>query len=209
MGAVEIIQLTSGQSLNPRFWMAVAILITIYSGVRVFRLRPRPAKIAPRKKRARATEIVNQIHSKGFAVYQDPSEPNGDGYIVVGPSGVYALELKERNVFGSRTIEFGGNDKLILGGRIADSRPVKQAQAAAMKIGDGLKGVLHKGFAVRPLVVFANDWRIHRAPGEAEVAVLNEDELPQYLNGQASVLSQSDVAEISTCLDQFEFAAAC
>lgn len=207
VGAVEIIQLTSGQGLNPRFWMVVAILITIYSGVRIFRLTPRPVNIAARKARTRANEVVNRIHSSGFSVYQDPR--HRDGYVIVGPAGIYALEVKERNVFGSRTIEFVGDDKLVLGGRIADSRPVKQAQAAALKIRDGLTGVLHKGFTVKPLVVFLNDWRINRAQNEADVPVLNESELPQYLDGQESVLSRSEVAEISTYFDQTAFAAAC
>ena len=209
VGAVEIIQLTSGQGLNPRFWMVVAILITIYSGVRIFRLTPRPTNIAARKTRTRANEVVNRIHSSGFAVFQDPTETKRDGYVIVGPAGVYALEVKERNVFGSRTIEFAGDDKLVLGGRIADSRPMKQAQAAALKIHEGLKGVLNRGFSVKPLVVFLNDWRINRAQGEADVPVLNENELPQFLNDQESVLSQSEVAEISTYLDQAAFAAAC
>ena len=209
VGTVEIIQLTSGQGLNPRFWMVVAILITIYSGVRVFRLTPRSISVGAKRKRARANGVVSKIQSSGFAVYQGLTESESDGYVIVGTAGVYALEVKERNVFGSRTIEFAGDDKLVLGGRIADSRPVREAQAAAIKIGQGLKGGLQKRLTVKPLVVFLNDWRINRVEGESEVPVLAENELPQYLNGQASVLTQSEVAEISTYLDQAAFAAAC
>ena len=208
VGVVEIIQLTSGQGLNPRFWMAVAVLITIYSGLRVFRLRLQSINVGTTS-RTRASEVVNRIHASGFAVYQDPSETTRDGYVIVGPTGVYALEVKERSVFGSRTIEFVGQDKLVLGGRIADSRPLKQAQASASNIREGLTRVLDKGFAVKPLVVFLNDWRINRTRGDTGVPVLNEKELPQYLNGQESVLSQSDVAEIATYLDQTALAAAC
>src|SRR5437868_13963709 len=40
VGVVEIIQKTTGQRLDPRFWMLVAVLITAYSGVRIFRLTP-------------------------------------------------------------------------------------------------------------------------------------------------------------------------
>lgn len=209
VGAVEIIQKSGGQGLDPRFWMLVAILITIYGGVRVFRLTPDRHTFPASRKSPRAKEIVNRIHSSGFAVYQDPTETNTDGYIIVGPAGIYALEVKERNLFGSRTIEFGRDDKLVLGGRIADSRPVKRAQAAAQKIREGLKGALHKGLSVKPLVVFLNDWRINRQERQPNVPVLNENELPQYLNGQERVLSQSEVAEISLYLNQAAFAAAC
>ncbi len=209
VGAVELVQLTGGQGLNPKFWMVVAILITFYSGVRVFRLTsPRP-NVAARMKRTRANEVVNRVHSSGFAVYQDPSETKGDGYVIVGPSGIYAVEVKERNVFGSRIIEVAGDDKLVLGGRIADSRPVRQAQAAALKIRKGLKGVLHKGLVVKPLVVFLNDWRINRTQGEDHVPVLSENELAQYLDGQESVMSESEVAEVSTFLNQAAFAPSC
>src|SRR5438477_4380399 len=38
VGAVEIVQKTTGQRLDPRFWMIIAILITAYSGARIFRL---------------------------------------------------------------------------------------------------------------------------------------------------------------------------
>jgi len=209
VGAVEIVQKTGGQRLDPRFWMLVAVVITIYCGIRAFCLTPRRQSLSGKTKSPRATEIVNRIHSNGFAVYQDPTETSGDGYVIVGPAGIYAVEVKERNVFGSRTIEFGGDDKLVLGGRIADSRPVKQAQLAAQKIREGLKGVIHKGLAVKPLVVFLNDWRINRQEQQPNVPVLSGDELPQYLNGQEPILSQSEIAEISSYLNQTTFAAAC
>jgi hypothetical protein len=140
---------------------------------------------------------------------QDATETNHDGYVLVGPAGIYALEVKDRNVFGSRTIDCRRDDELVLGGRIADSRPVKQAEAAAAKIRDGLNDMLDKRVAVNPLVVFLNDWQINRGQHEANVPVLNENELPEYLNGKQQVLSKADISEIATYLDRAAFAAAC
>src|SRR5437763_1765024 len=51
VGAIEVIQKTGGQRLDPRFWMSLAVLITLYSGIRIFRLAP----LRPRFSSAKVT----------------------------------------------------------------------------------------------------------------------------------------------------------
>ena len=201
VGAVEIIQKTTGHRLDPRFWMLIAILFTVYGGVRMFRASSRPANQSPAKRSSAADAIVHRIVASGLTVYQDPVQTKGsDGYVVVGPSGVYAMEIKAQNVFGSRTIEFGRPDELILGGRISDRRPVQQAQATARRIQERLTGIAAPRSLVKPLVVFLNDWRINIPDRAAEVPVVNASELEQYLSTQTAVLTDSEVAEISACV---------
>src|SRR4029077_17196203 len=129
-----------------------------------------------------------------------------DGFVVVGPCGVYAVEVKSRKVFGSRRIEYGKENELILGGRISDRRPVQQAQTIAAKLGEKLQGVLENRSAIRPLVVFLNDWRINRSGNDQSVPVLNATELEQYFSGQEPVLTESEIEQVSHYLNSPDFA---
>ena len=208
VGAVEIIQKTGGQRLEPRFWMFIAILITVYSGVRIFRLSPPQPKLRSRKASSAEQGMVNRIRANGLAVYHESTQQKRGGYVVVGAAGVYALEVKEGSVFGSGTVDYRKENELVLGGRISDPRPLKQAQAAAQKMREKLQTVLPKRSTVKPLVVFLNEWRINRSATQSDVAVVSANELEQYLSGQEPTLSQSEVTEISTCLNDLALAAA-
>lgn len=207
VGAVEIVQKTTGQRLDPRFWMLVAILITGYSGVRIFRLSPVMSNVR-RSNRSREVEnIMSRLFSSGFAVYHEPTAVKGsDSYVVVGPSGVYVMEVKARNVFGSRTIEFRSENELVLGGRITDRRPVQHAHAAAHKIREKFNGVSQVQAAVKPLIVFLNDWQINQPDTEHEVTVLNANQLESYLTARQPIFTKSQVAEISSYLDELALA---
>jgi len=202
VGAVEIIQKTTGQRLDPRFWMLIAVLITAYSGVRIFRLLPK-ASNAGRRKRSTATEaFVSRIADSGLTVFEADGEMKGsDGYVVVGPGGVYTMEVRERNVFGSRTIELGDDNELVIGGRIADGRPLTYACAAAEKVREQLHDHLPIQPMVKPVVVFVNDWEIKGGQNRDDVTVLNENEVQHYFSKQNPVLNSADLAKISACLD--------
>ena len=202
VGAVEIVQRTTGQTLDPRFWMLVAIVITTYSGVRIFRLSPSASNVN-RSSQARAVNnLMSRLVSNGFAVYHEPSAAKGsDGYVLVGPNGVYAIELKAGDVFGSGRIECGRNNELVLGGRISDRRPMQHVEAAARKLRDRFSGMSQVQAVIKPLVVFLNEWQISQADAAHEVSVLNASQLESYLSAQPSVFTKSQVAEISSYLD--------
>ncbi|MFL6514340.1 MAG: nuclease-related domain-containing protein [Chthoniobacterales bacterium] len=197
VGLVELIQKIGGQRLDPRFWMGIAVLITIYSGVRIFRLHPSSLGRAASKSPTPVEQLVSRMQSHGVAVYPSALENVSDGCVIVGPGGVYAVAVKARKLFGSQTIQFGKRNKLVLGGRISDSRPLRQAHTMAQKIGDQLRGVLRARISVKPLVVFLNDWRVDRDSAESDVAVMNEHELEQLLARQESNLTPAEIAAVS------------
>src|SRR3954464_13088568 len=68
VGAVEIVQKAGGQRLEPRFWMSVAILITLYSGLRIFRLNPLRLGFNRSKTSSLATEMLSRIQAHGLSV---------------------------------------------------------------------------------------------------------------------------------------------
>lgn len=210
VGAVEIIQKTGGQGLDPRFWMLLAVLITLYSGVRIFRLFPQRPNLPSPTVSTALTEMMNRIQSSGLEVFYEPTGPKPDeGFVIIGKAGIYAMEVKTRNVFGSRTIEFRKENELVLGGRISDSRPVKEARAAADKIWDRVQGIVKTRSAVKPLVVFLDDWQITPSQTEQNIAVVSANEVQQYLSAQKPIFTESEVTEISTYLSDSAAAAAC
>lgn len=202
VGAVEIIQKAGGQKLDPRFWMLLAILITIYSGGRIFRLVPRISNVrAVNALPPGFHDMINRIQALGLSVFQGTGGSSSPGeFVAVGPGGVYAFEVKSRKVFGSRRIEFRDQRELLLGGRISDRRPLRQAEAMAQNLREKLKGIVVRRSAVKPLVVFLNDWTVIASPAETPVPVVSEAELEGFLNRQEPIFSESQVAEISARL---------
>ena len=201
VGMVELVQKIAGQHPDPRFWMLVAIVVTIHSGVRIFRLTPKSMKRL-RKWSPAVSEMVVRMQDSGLTVYPAPSHEKGnDGFVVVGHSGVYALELKTQKVFGSRRIEYGRENELILGGRISDRRPVQQAQGIAETVRETLaETAVTAPSTVTPLVVFLDDWTINDSGITHEVPVVTATELQPFLDAQSTVLNDAEVAEISACL---------
>jgi Nuclease-related domain len=199
VGTVEIIQKIGGQHLDPRFWMLVAILITVYSGVRIFRLTPL-ATTGNRKWPTALTDMITRMQANGFDVYPAPNQDKENaGFVLVGRSGVFAMEVKSRKVFGSRRIEFGSGNELILGGRISDRRPVQQAQGTAEIIREKLAEIGAESSIVTPLVVFLDGWTVSFGSAH-DVPVVTAGELEPFLNAQPAVLSDSEVVEVSACL---------
>jgi Nuclease-related domain len=196
---VETIQKTSRQQLDPRFWMLIAVVITAYTGARIFRRSATGPTAASARECAAADAMVHRMISSGLTIHH---EENGSGrYVVVGPGGIYAMQVKARNVFGSGTIQLGLDNDLVLGGRISDSEPVKQAKAAAQELRSRLEHVLPQKSVVKPVVVFLNDWRINGGQSRQDVAVVNENQLQQYFAAHEAVFDSSDLAKISACLN--------
>jgi hypothetical protein len=208
VGIVEAIQKTGGQNPDPRFWMILSILITLYTGIRIFRLSPRRT-MARSKTNTLLEQMVDRVRSSGFDLYYEVDEGEGGvDYVVVGPAGVYAIEVKARNVFGSRRIDYRRENKLVFGGKISDNQPLKQARSAAQKIRDRLAGHLPAQDVVKPLVVFLGDWQIDQPDTKVDVAVVSAGELGEYFRQQQPILSRDELAAISTHLDSLSFAAA-
>jgi hypothetical protein len=207
VGAVEIIQKTGGQGLDPRFWMAVAILITLYSGSQIFRLYPARRTFVRSRTSGAVNDLMTRLAANGLTIYHAGCEQKEGGtYVAVGRAGIYAMEIKTGNVFGSGAVEYKTDNELILGGRISDCRPLKQARRTARQISERLGEMLQTKSAVRPLVVFMNDWRVNRSEMRSEVAVVSAAEVGQFLGQQKPILSRSEIQKITNCLSDPAFA---
>jgi nuclease-like protein len=205
---VESVQKIGGQNLDPRFWMFLSILVTLYGGFSLFRLQSPRQNFSFEQSGPEIDEVVDQIRSKGGVVYHGSGERglNAD-YLVVGPAGIHVIETKARNVFGSRAIDYRNENELLLGGKISDNQPLKQARAAAQTVREQLPEPFLAQCPVKPLVVFLGNWQINQPEREVDVAVMNASDLSGYLNQQQAVLTSAEVAQICLHLEGLPVAA--
>jgi hypothetical protein len=197
---VEWTQKIAGIRPDPRFWMVMSILVTIYGGCRAFRLFPQLRMRRTEHGKRRVAEILDRIRSKGFVVFNN--SPDNDfhfDHVVVGPCGIYALETKARS--GSGTIEYRSDGELLLGGRINDGRAVSQTRAAAHSLHLYLRELLHKGYWVNPMLVFEGSWRVQRARSDFSIDVMTADELEEYFDRQPAELDSEEIAHICSQLE--------
>lgn len=199
---VEWTQKIAGAHPDPRFWMFMSILLTIYGGSRVFRLYPKLARLhVGARRQQNVAEILDRIRAKGFVTLHDVSH-NGFkiDHVVVGPSGIYAIETKTRT--GSGTIEYRGDQELLLNGRINDSPAVRQARTSAQAAHLHLKQHLHECYWVNPLLVFTGDWRVQPSPRDFAIDVIIEDQLEDYFDRQQPELTGAEIAHICSHLER-------
>ena len=203
VSAIESTQRLLGCVPDPRFWMVISLAITVFSGWQVFRLRAR-AKLSPRKKsagEAQVAEILQQIRNKGFVAFHDLTGSDRKiNHVVVGPSGIYAIETKERS--GSGTIDHRTDEELIFAGRIKDVRPLRHARGAASSVQQRLHDELEDSYSVKPLVIFVGDWKICAHKSNLAVHVTTPDRLVQYFDEQPPELSGKEIDLISSHLQK-------
>jgi hypothetical protein len=198
--AVECAQRSLGFIPAPYFWFVVSVTITIYSGLRIFRLHAR-AKLSAQKSAgsAQVAEVLQRIRSKGFVVFHDlPGSSRKIDHVVVGPSGIYAIETKARS--GSGTIDYLTDEELIFAGRIKDGRPLRYARGGAAAVQKRLHHELEDSYPVKPLVVFVGDWNVRAHKKNLTVHVTTLDKLVQYFDEQPPELTGKEIDLIASHL---------
>jgi hypothetical protein len=200
--AVEWTQKFAGEAPDPRFWTVLSLIVTIYGGFQVFRLRPafRNFRLGESGEQ-RVAELLDRLRSKGFAAFHDlPNSGLNVDHVVVGPSGIYAIETKTRS--GSGTINYASERELIFGGRINDGRPLRQAQNSARALHRQLKEHLDQACWVKPVLVFCGNWRVQRQPGDFSVEVMTTEQLENYFDRQQPELTSKEISDICSELER-------
>lgn len=202
--AVESVQKIGRQPLSPQFWLIMSILITAYSGFQIFRLRPRLRRLRQGERgERRVAEILDRIRGKGFVAYHDLQEKGFNiDHVVVGPTGIYAIETKAWNVFGSRTINYFGENDLVIGGKITLGRPLQGARGSARAVRLQLEEHLHERYAVKALLVFLGDWRINREAIDTDVDIITANRLENYLEWQQPELTRKEIERVCSHLER-------
>ncbi len=194
--AVEWTQRLAGAIPDPRFWTFLALIVTAYGGLQVFRLRRGFPQWTRRKQNQQEmANVLERIRPKGFVAYRDAAAEGGAiNYVVIGPAGIYAVQAKGRS--GSGVIDYRGEDELIFADRIRDGRALPQTRAYAHALQTKLSESLQTSYAVKPLVVFLGKWQVNRATKNFPMQVITAGGLEQYLDSQPSKLTAKEIAQI-------------
>jgi hypothetical protein len=148
-------------------------------------------------------QMLDELRAYGFQVFNDIV---GDGYnidhVVVGPTGVYAIETKTRSIPTDRhaKVVYDG-ERIEVDGFAPERDPIAQALACADSVRDMLPHVMPRQVLVQPVVVFPGRW----VEGEefnrrAKVWVLNATRLLGWIRQQDPCLTSDQVAACAEAL---------
>jgi hypothetical protein len=182
---------------------AMAIAIIGYCGFRCFRLRReiRNLNQAERGER-RVSELLAELRGKRYIAFNDLLVTNANiDHVLVGPSGVFAIETKTYSIFGSGRVGVDENGVLRLGNKPALKNPLRQAAFAAQKVAGILEDRMHKPVQVTPVLIFLG-WKLDGAKKETGVVVLTDANLCEFFQAQPRTLSDDQITAICCHLDQ-------
>lgn len=154
-------------------------------------------------------EHLDPLKAQGFRVFHDV--PCGDAtapfnidHVVIGPSGVFAIETKTRRKGRSRA-GFAAHEIIYDGQVLAypwgeDRHGLDQAARQARWLGDWLASLLGRRPPVQPILAFPG-WMIIRR-GAGAVTVLNPKEIPAAVAPKAA--TALDARELDLIARQIE-----
>jgi hypothetical protein len=151
-------------------------------------------------------EELNRLMLAGYCVYHDfPAEQFNIDHIVVGPSGVFAVETKARSK-GSRGKRIDEAKVIYDGERLrfpswTTTEPIDQAKAQAAWLSKWLSRAVGDPVKVSPMVTIPG-WFIEKKKPNG-IPVLNPKQVKGYLEGkEESVLSETMIKRICHQLEQ-------
>lgn len=137
---------------------------------------------------------LDRLRADGYEVVHDIPE---DGYnidhVLVGPTGVFAIETKARSkpVGRDADIVYDG-ESIRVDGQLPDRDPIKQATAAADRVRQILRETTGHEVAVRPVVIYPG-WYVRLTRRRPRVWVVNETYLQAWLAWEDESLSKEQV----------------
>jgi len=142
---------------------------------------------------------LERLLDKEYSVFQDIIVVQKKGnidFVVVGPTGVFTLEVKNHK----GKIDFDGN-QLTRDGKSFEKDFLKQAMAEALTLHDLISDKLALNVFVKPVIVFANSNDLHFGLiPKRNVFVISKNWLDKLFKSQPVSLSFSDQNRIEAVL---------
>jgi hypothetical protein len=195
-----------GRGYEALYWVLGSVL-TIFLVWRVLALigQRRRKRIGLAGEMATGEEL-NRLMLDGFHVYHDfPADRFNIDHIVVGPSGVFAVETKARSK-GSRGNRMAEAKVTYDGERLrfpswGTTEPIDQAKAQAAWLSKWLSGAVGEPVKATPMVAIPG-WYVERKAPDG-IPVLNPKQVKTYLDAKKEgVLSESMIKRICHQLEQ-------
>ena len=194
---------------RPHPWMLTTFALPLVAWVGL-RFR-KTLRVMRRMKQGRdgeriAGECLEKLRAHGCEIFHDIVAGNFNiDHVVVGPSGIYAIETKTLSKRGGaeEKAECDGESILIRGFPLPDN-PVPQAKGNARWLAGYLHGTTATRFRVIPVVLMPGWFVVNRAK-PCDLLLLNEHEnsLKRWIVDQAETLSKADRALVSSRLGLF------
>lgn len=198
--AVEWTQRFFGAIPDPRLWSLIALVFTMYGGLQIFRLNRRGGPWRSADPRNKAFRALRRLCTAGWGLCYDSNEASSAiDNVLVGDTGVYAVQVKHRS--GSGVIEQSAEGELLFGGRVRDGRLLTNALRAARPLQEYLDARFENPPQVKAVVVVVGDWSIQQSETDASVDVITVDKVVEYFQSRANTLTKDQVGEISGFLN--------
>jgi Nuclease-related domain len=148
-------------------------------------------------------EQLEKLRAHGYRIFHDLVAGNFNvDHVLVGPSGVFAVETKTPSKGkGRNQIQFDG-EKITVNGITLPRNPIIQSKSNAKWLHDMLAGITGKPYWVKPVVVFPS-WDVRRKTKDDEVLVLNHKEIEAAITHQRNNFSEKEVMFIASALEKF------
>ena len=121
-------------------------------------------------------------------------------HVLVGPGGVFAIETKFRS--GSGEISFRNGQGLFVGNYPEENNVLAQARGNAREVNRMIEESCGRWEWVKPLVVFAGDWRVKDEWRDTDARVFTPKQLKSYIARQQPKLTRSEIDLIASHLER-------
>lgn len=149
--------------------------------------------------------LDEKLRPMGCQVFHDIlGESFNVDHIVVGPTGVFAIETKTHSkpAKGACSVRYDG-EKITVNGATPGRDPVVQAKAAAKWVSDLIEQTTGRRFFVQPIVLYPG-WFVETTKPNVDVLVLNDTVTPTFIkNARNHQLSSEDISLISFHLKRY------
>lgn len=146
-------------------------------------------------------QFLDDLRSMGYSVFHDIVSPHGNiDHAIVGPGGVFAIETKTVSKPTDRdaVVSYDGT-KIRVDGMVPDRDPIPQTLAAANELAQIIERGTQRRPFVRPVVLYPG-WFIEKQPKGVAVWVLAPRAFPAFLQREAKVLSDVEIAGIRNAI---------
>lgn len=155
----------------------------------------------------RATgEELNQLMKHGYRVYHDMQTGNFNiDHIVIGPSGVYAVETKYRSKVSGNGADgakvLRDNDILRFPDDRIDSKAIPQAKAQAKWLEEFLAKSIGKHVQVQAMVALPG-WFVKPGPHDGSVLVISPKNPDKFFLSRTPILDDQMIQQVAYQVEQ-------
>ena len=192
----------------PLFLLVVIVKVVLAARLRGHVKRLRAYRLGAEGERVVGDTLARELLPKGYSIYHDfilnpgyEKKPFNIDHIVVGPSGVFAVETKARSKLRDRKrAEVSRSGESLDFGAFRDEKAIPQARRSAEQLAKFLGSCLPDGTTVEWCVVVPGWWSLGNP---SETQVMNHRMLSNFIQRRRdSVLSEHDCRVIATMIEE-------